>query len=447
MRLLLLGFLLDPAAASCGVSKSLGCFADASDSLDGRLLNGYASLGGPGRPLTFDLCAQQCSDHKFAVAGVEDGHQCFCAAALPKSAKHSTGCSTPCTANRTEMCGGYGKVSVYEFACHGKPPPVPPPPPLPPPSKPNSPNLCPDFSRDYCKAGVPVEQRIEMLMGHMTMADKIATMGEQGIAGKFTDGTALAARSVSWWNEALHGVCRGCGEGGAKCFTQFPEAVAMGCSFNATLWHMIGDTISTEARAAYNVGGLNGLTFFAPQLNMAANPLWGRNMECPGEDPHLTSVYAEMYIKGFQGFGHPSGIKKALNTPKHFTGQLFEGDGSNPWGNGTTVNRQSNDTRYALRDLEQYYLPAFKAAMITAEAGSVMCACESFRPSLPPSVRCALCVAPVFAHEPDTALMLWQTKESTGCRCAPTVSSSTVSCGIHGAGKASWSPTAMPSTP
>jgi hypothetical protein len=60
------------------------------------------------------------------------------------------------------------------------------------------------------------------------------------------------------------------------------------------------------------------------------------------------------------GAGHPSGIKKAINTPKHFTGQLFEGDSSDPWGNGTTVNRQSNDTRYVLRDLEQYYLPVRK---------------------------------------------------------------------------------------
>ena len=50
----------------------------------------------------------------------------------------------------------------------------------------------------------------------------------------------------------------------------------MSTSFNATLWHMIGDTISTEGRAFYNVGGLNGLTFFAPQLNMASNPLWVR---------------------------------------------------------------------------------------------------------------------------------------------------------------------------
>jgi beta-glucosidase-like glycosyl hydrolase len=103
-----------------------------------------------------------------------------------------------------------------------------------------------------------------MVMGYMSMDDKIMTMAEKGISGKYKDGSNLAARDVTWWNEALHGVCRGCGE---KCFTQFPEAVAMSCSFNATLWHAIGAAISTEARAAYNVGGLNGLTFFAPQVN------------------------------------------------------------------------------------------------------------------------------------------------------------------------------------
>lgn len=123
----------------------------------------------------------------------------------------------------------------------------------------------------------------------------------------------------------------------------------------------------------------------------------GRNMECPGEDPYVTSVYAREYVRAMQG-EHPSGILKTVCTPKHFTGQMFEGDGSNPWNNGTTgcelrilasstmpttsnlslnsgvVNRQSNDTRYPLHDLEKYYLPAFRAAMVDAKAGSVMCA-------------------------------------------------------------------------
>ena len=57
-------------------------------------------------------------------------------------------------------------------------------------------------------------------------------------------------------------------------------------------------------------------------------------------------VYAYNYVLGMQG-QHPT-ILKTVTTPKHFMGQLFEGDGSDPWGNGTTVNRQSNDTRYPL---------------------------------------------------------------------------------------------------
>jgi hypothetical protein len=58
-------------------------------------------------------------------------------------------------------------------------------------------------------------------------------------------------------------------------------------------------------------------------------------MECPGEDPHVTSVYARAYVRGMQG-DDPSGIFKTICTPKHFVGQLFEGDSSDPWGNGTT---------------------------------------------------------------------------------------------------------------
>ena len=203
--------------------------------------------------------------------------------------------------------------------------------------------------------------------------------------GHYSDGSNLVVRSVRWWNEALHGVCRSCHvlpSGKEKCATQFPEANAMGSSFNASLGHSIAHAISTEARVGYHSGGLKGLTFYAPQINKAANPLWGRNMECPREDPHLTSVYAYNYVKGLQG-DHPT-VLKAIATPKHFMGQVFEGDGSNPWNNSTTVNRQDNDTRYTPQELESYYLPAFRAAMVDAGAGSVMCAYQGTEPQPQP---------------------------------------------------------------
>ena len=89
-------------------------------------------------------------------------------------------------------------------------------------------------------------------------------------------------------------------------------------------------------------------------------------------------MFAYNYVSAMQANDHPSGILKTITTPKHFMGQIFEGDGSNPWKNGTTVNRQDNDTRYPLHDLEAYYLPAFRSAMVDAQAGSVMCACACF---------------------------------------------------------------------
>ena len=131
-----------------------------------------------------------------------------------------------------------------------------------------------------------------------------------------------------------------------------------------------------------------------------------------------------------------TGVLKALATPKHFMGQVFEGDNSNPWSNGTDVNRQSNDTRYSLRDLEQYYLPSFKAAMVDAGAGSVMCAYqvrkkseEELRAALIGWLRCLTfcCFSIVFSI----------LRELTACPCARTASYSTVWYARVGGGRVS----------
>jgi len=98
---------------------------------------------------------------------------------------------------------------------------------------------------------------------------------------------------------------------------------------------------------------------FSSFLRVINCPMMMKNDHSPSQ-ARSTHTEVEKAWRFCVGAGHPSGIKKAINTPKHFTGQLFEGDSSDPWGNGTTVNRQSNDTRYVLRDLEQYYLPVRK---------------------------------------------------------------------------------------
>ena len=66
----------------------------------------------------------------------------------------------------------------------------------------------------------------------------------------------------------------------------------MGMSFNRTLWKLTGRQIGREARALMNAG--NGYsTFWAPVVNLAREPRWGRNIETPGEDPFLTGQYAK----------------------------------------------------------------------------------------------------------------------------------------------------------
>jgi xylan 1,4-beta-xylosidase len=239
-------------------------------------------------------------------------------------------------------------------------------------------NLCPDVGRLYCQTDQSLETRIDNIMSFMTIEDKVQTLGQRSVAGNYSDHSSLVAQEYSWWSEALHGLFplhHDNGACGKVCPTSFAEANALSCSWNETLWYETANAISTEARAYFNERVNLGLTFYAPNLNLASHPLWGRSMETPGEDPYLAAVYAKQYIHGLQG-DHPR-VLKAAATPKHFIGHFFEGEDSDPWGNGTTVTRYSNDTRYSLQDLEQYYLPPFRAALKDAKAASLMCAYQS----------------------------------------------------------------------
>ena len=50
-----------------------------------------------------------------------------------------------------------------------------------------------------------LDTRVDMLLEYMTTQDKIYTMNQRSVSGQYSDGSKLAARGVSWWNEALHG--------------------------------------------------------------------------------------------------------------------------------------------------------------------------------------------------------------------------------------------------
>lgn len=75
--------------------------------------------------------------------------------------------------------------------------------------------------------------------------------------------------------------------------------------------------VSDEARAMYN-GGLAGLTYWSPNVNIFRDPRWGRGQETPGEDPVLAGKYAASYVRGLQGNGAGNKLKVAACC-KHYT--------------------------------------------------------------------------------------------------------------------------------
>src|SRR5205823_8529932 len=172
----------------------------------------------------------------------------------------------------------------------------------------------------------------------------------------------LGVPQYGWWNEALHGVAR---YGSA---TMFPQAIGMAATWDTDLIRRIGGVIAVEGRAKYNDAVANGardrfagLTFWSPNINIFRDPRWGRGQETYGEDPFLTSRTGVSFVTGLQGDdpGHP----KVISTPKHFAVH-----------SGPESLRNSIDVHPSPYDLEDTYLPAFRATVTEGQAGSVMCA-------------------------------------------------------------------------
>ncbi len=169
----------------------------------------------------------------------------------------------------------------------------------------------------------------------------------------------LGIPAYNWWNEALHGVAR------AGTATVFPQAIGLAAMFDEELLGQIADAIATEGRAKYNEqsaygdrGIYKGLTFWSPNINIFRDPRWGRGHETYGEDPYLTSRLGVAFIKGMQGSGR---YRKAAACAKHFAVH-----------SGPEKERHSFDARATAKDMEETYLPAFRAAVQEAGVEAVM---------------------------------------------------------------------------
>ncbi|MBC8133925.1 MAG: hypothetical protein H7X95_13150, partial [Deltaproteobacteria bacterium] len=149
--------------------------------------------------------------------------------------------------------------------------------------------------------GVPTDdpsRRAVALVARLTLEEKVAQLQN---AAPAIDRLGIAA--YDWWSESLHGVAR---NGRA---TVFPQAIALAATFDEDLLRRVAHAIADEGRAKFDEdhsrekgsGRYQGLTFFAPNVNIFRDPRWGRGQETYGEDPYLTARLGVAYVRGLQG--------------------------------------------------------------------------------------------------------------------------------------------------
>ena len=212
----------------------------------------------------------------------------------------------------------------------------------------------------YLNPSLSPQERAHDLVSRMTLEEKAAQLEDYATAIP-----RLGVPDYQTWNEALHGVAR------AGYVTVFPQAIGMAATWNAATVQMMGDTISQEARAKYNQAQREGnhriffgLTFWSPNINIFRDPRWGRGQETYGEDPFLTGRMGIAFVDGVQGpdLNH----LRAVATSKHFAVH-----------SGPESLRHSFNVDPTPRDLEETYLPAFRATVTEGKVQSVMCAYNS----------------------------------------------------------------------
>ncbi len=137
--------------------------------------------------------------------------------------------------------------------------------------------------------------------------------------------------------------------------TIFPVPLGLAASFDPGLVEQAQAAAAAEARAS----GIHWA--FAPMVDIARDPRWGRIVEGAGEDPHLGSEMAAAQVRGLQGaaIGTPG---RVIAGPKHFLGY-----GAAPGG------RDYEPVSLSDAEIRNVYLPPFEAA-IRAGAGNIMSA-------------------------------------------------------------------------
>lgn len=229
----------------------------------------------------------------------------------------------------------------------------------------------------YQDASLPVERRVEDLLGRMTLEEKVGQMcqldGRVNLEQEFQEkhpGSLLQilgedckkaielARGSRLGIPLLLGVDAIHGHSFWPGATIFPTQLGISSSWNAELIEEMGCVTAREMRNT-------GVAWtFSPVLCIARDLRWGRVGETFGEDPLLIGDFATALIRGLQG-RDMSDPDKVLACAKHFAGY-----------SETQGGRDASEADISMRKLRSYFLPPFERAA-RAGVGSFMTGYQS----------------------------------------------------------------------
>jgi beta-glucosidase len=223
----------------------------------------------------------------------------------------------------------------------------------------------------------PVARRVNDLLKRMTLEEKIGQLWQvdlandsdkkraaalrQGEIGSFLGSTALIETPVMR-NKLQHIAVEQSRLGIPLIFghdvihgfrTCFPIPLAQACAWEPELFEQTQTIAAREAAAA----GVDWT--FAPMVDLARDPRWGRIAEGFGEDPYLGALDGAASVRGFQGT-NCADTNRVVACLKHFVGYGAAEGG-----------RDYNTTEISEFTLRNFYLPQFQAG-VDAGALTVM---------------------------------------------------------------------------
>lgn len=215
-----------------------------------------------------------------------------------------------------------------------------------------------DRSTPFWDVSLTDEQRIDWLLSHMTIEEKLRSLSSRGC-----DLDRLGIPGYSLGGEAAHGV-EGRndqnGLGAADITTSFVQPIGMSASWDTQLIRQAGEVTGIQARTVFHRHRRGGLSRWAPTVDLERDPRWGRNEEGYGEDPVLTGAMASAYVKGMQG-EDPYYVRCAA-TLKHF------------YANNTEEGRTWKNASVDARNRYELYLEPFRRCIEEGGALGVMTA-------------------------------------------------------------------------